>query len=248
MDPSDLSLLLPAMAIIFFAGLAQAITGFGFGLVAVPLLTLFLSPKDAIPIVSLEGLAVNFLILYRGMKYADLGRVRLLLGASLLGVPVGVWMLSALDADTLRLYIGVIMLLAGTAFMTGFRRRFEREQLASAPVGFSSGVLAGSISMPGPPIILFFTNQDIAREVFRTNLVLVVTLQLFLILPIYAARDLLPVDSLASAGLILPALLLGGLAGTYLSHHISDSLFQRLTLVTVIVAGLISILTGAGLI
>src|SRR5262245_43558246 len=36
--------LLAAMFVIFLAGVAQSLTGFGFGLVAVPLMTLFISP------------------------------------------------------------------------------------------------------------------------------------------------------------------------------------------------------------
>ncbi len=55
--------LLLGLLVIFAAGLTQSLTGFGFGLVAVPLLTLFISPKLAQPIVLIDGIVLNLIIL-----------------------------------------------------------------------------------------------------------------------------------------------------------------------------------------
>ncbi len=55
--------LLLGLLVIFAAGLTQSLTGFGFGLIATPLLTLFISPKLAPPIVLVNGIILNFLIL-----------------------------------------------------------------------------------------------------------------------------------------------------------------------------------------
>lgn len=242
----DTDLLLLSMLVIFLAGVAQSITGFGFGLVAVPLMTLFLEPSVAVPIIVIEGLLVNLLILARGMQHVQLRRMSLLSAASLAGVPLGVWMLAELDAQTLRIYIGGLMLLAGSLFLAGFRRQVSHEVAAGLPVGFSSGLLAGSISMPGPPIILFFANQGMDRDAFRNTLVFVITAQLVLALPLYANRGLLPAEALVWSAQIFPALLVGGFIGLRLSRYVGEALFRRLTLLTVLAAGVLSLATGLG--
>src|SRR5687768_13659036 len=140
------------MAVIFLAGVAQSMTGFGFGLVAVPLMTLFLAPSAAIPIIVIEGLALNLIMLAQGYRRARLGSLSSLVIAGLAGVPAGVWLLSNTDPGTLRVYIGVLMLAAGVVFASGVRVRVANERLAAIPVGLASGVLGGSVSMPGPPI------------------------------------------------------------------------------------------------
>jgi len=244
----ELEQLLAAMLVIFLAGVAQAMTGFGFGLVAVPLMTLFIAPSAAIPIIVLEGLILNLMILYQGRRVVRMQRIGTLAIASLAGVPAGVWLLATMQPDLLRVYLGVLMVAAGLVFASGLRVRVNNEHLAGVPVGFASGVLGGSVSMPGPPIILFFANQGLPPVEFRSNLVMIITLQLVLSLPVYAAAGLLPASSFISSAAILPALLSGGVVGSRLLGVVSDRLFRKLTLVTVIAAGVVSVATGAGLI
>ncbi|MGE0059492.1 MAG: sulfite exporter TauE/SafE family protein [Dehalococcoidia bacterium] len=240
--------LIAAMFVIFLAGAAQSMTGFGFGLVAVPLMTLFLAPSAAIPIIVITGLFVNLMILWQGKRQIRLGGMSSLAVAGLAGVPVGVWLLASMEASTLRIYIGVLMLAAGLVFASGLRVRVANERLAAVPVGLASGVMGGSVSMPAPPIILFFANQKMAPADFRANLVLVVTLQLLVSLPVYYANDLLPQRAFVWSAAILPALLVGTVIGSRLIGVVSERGFRRLTLATVIAAGVISLLTGLGFI
>lgn len=240
--------LLAAMVVIFLAGAAQSMTGFGFGLVAVPLMTLFMAPSAAVPIIVIEGLVINAIILRQGYRGINLRRMSVLSLAGLAGVPVGVWLLATMSADSLRIYIGALMVVAGLIFASGLRIAVRNERLAGVPVGLASGVLGGSVSLPGPPIILFFANQNMPPAEFRANLVLIITLQIIVSLPIYAANGLLPASAFGWSAVILPALLLGSFVGYRLLHLVSPVVFRRLTLLTVIAAGLVSLATGFGLI
>src|SRR5688572_2544130 len=80
-----------AFVAIFLAGLVQAMTGFGFGIVAVPILALVISPKDATPLTILEALAINGFIVLRSSADVETRRVWPLVLAGLAGLPIGTW-------------------------------------------------------------------------------------------------------------------------------------------------------------
>jgi uncharacterized membrane protein YfcA len=239
-------LLVFAMLVIFIAGITQSLTGFGFGLVAIPLLTLFMSPKLAPPVVLLDGLVLNLLIMRRAYPAVTPNRIWLLTLAGLCGVPIGVWILANWDVDALRIYIGVMTCLAAGLFLKGFHHEIRNEKAASVPIGFVSGIMSGSINMSGPPIILFFANQNLPRQVFRANIVAYFIFLQLAGIPLMIASGLMNLDAAATSGLLLPALILGGLVGASFADKVDDLFVRRVTLIVVSLAGLLSVLNGVG--
>src|SRR5688572_12871594 len=136
-----------ALLAIFLGGVVQSLTGFGFGIVAVPILSIFISPKLAAPITLLNSMALNAYILSSGYANVDLRRIWPLISAGLSGLPLGVWILVHWEVDALRIYIGAATVIFTVAFLMGFQGKVRRERLASLPIGFVSGVMAGSINM-----------------------------------------------------------------------------------------------------
>ncbi len=233
-----------ALVVIFLAGTTQSLTGFGFGLVSIPLLTLFISPKLAPPIVLVDSVILNLMILGGARKLVELRRIWILMIAGLLGVPIGTWILAHWDVHSLRIYIGVVTVIAAGIFMTGFSRQVKREVIAFLPVGLLSGVMSGSINMAGPPVILFFANQNLPRLVFRANMIAyLLLLQLFAI-PLLLSNGIMTRGAAISGLLLLPALLGGGFVGTFFSTRVHDQIVRTITLVIVSVAGVLSILNG----
>jgi uncharacterized membrane protein YfcA len=159
------------LAVIALASLTQGLTGFGFALVSIPLLLLFLPARSAVPLVLVESIVTNAAVLWSARKAVDLRLVWPLLLAGALGVPLGTRILLYLDAGALKSLIGAVIVVAGLAFLLGFHRPIRRQRLACVPIGFASGLLNGSTGMSGPPVVLFLANQEVAKETFRASLV-----------------------------------------------------------------------------
>src|SRR3954471_22642447 len=91
-----------AMAGVFAAAILRGFTGFGFGLAAVPLLSLALPPAQVVPLV----VALQVIVGTGGLREAwpdcDWISVRRLIP----GVPLGVTILAVLTPDPVRLLIG----------------------------------------------------------------------------------------------------------------------------------------------
>ena len=240
----SLSVIIAALLAVFLAGLIKGLTGFGFALVAVPIMTIFLSPKKVIPIVLIHAILIILVLLYQARKWVDLKRIWPLMIAGVVGMPFGTYLLIVLKVETLKVLIGSVIVLFALAFLKGFKKKIKSEKLAFAPVGFISGLLAGSTTMGGPPVILFFTNQGLNKNVFRANIVCYFAALSIATISAYVVGGLITKEVIKYAILLLPAMICGAVTGIKLAHIVKEQLFQNITLIILIVAGLISIASG----
>jgi uncharacterized protein len=178
-----MSVLAVAAAAAVMAGAAlQSAVGFGFALVAAPLLYAAApSPEQAVGLMTLLGVEVNLLtLLAERRRPAPVWRdVAAVVGWSLPGALAGVAVLRALDAVALQLLVtaGVLVTLAVNVRAA---RRATRPA-AAAPragvawwawplAGVSSGALNTSTSTGGPPVVLLLMARGLRPDVVRDTL------------------------------------------------------------------------------
>lgn len=236
-----------AFLALFLSGLTTGLTGFGLALVATPLLILILPPKVVVPLLTLQAMGSNFLILYESRRWVDLGRIWPLMLAGVAGVPFGAYLLVVCDAGPLKTFIGVAIALSALAFLLGFKRQVANERLACVPIGLASGLLNGSTGMSGPPVILFFANQGVEKRTFRANLAAYFTVVNLATLPAYLVGGLVTRPVATYAALLFPALVVGLFAGMRLARHVDERAFRRVVLIVVCGAGLLAVASGLGL-
>ena len=241
------TLLLFGGLVTFFAATVAGMTGFGYGLVSVPLLMLMLPPRMVVPAVTMHIFLISLLILLEVIKQVDVRRIWPLMVTGLFGLPLGIFVLLVLSEGALRTTVGVVIVFFALALLLGLNLEIKNEKLALAPVGISSGLLASGIAMAGPPVILFFTNQGMRKQVFRANLAAYFVFLNTITIPAHAASGLITGEVVRYALLFLPTLVAGKVLGSYLSHKVPEALFHRVVLVVVLCSGLLSITSGLGL-
>lgn len=240
---SPLMTILSYALIILAAGLIQGLTGFGFGLIAVPMLLLFLPPKTVVPVVTVLGLLITTIMLVKLKYRVEWKRIRFLAIAGIIGMPLGTYLLVAVSGDMLKVAIGIVVASFGVLSLAGFRREIKSEGIASALVGFASGVIKGSTSMPGPPAVLFLANQDCKKHAFQANLVAYFTILGLATLPFFIACNLMTRQVLLYSALFLPVTFLGAMGGMRLTACIKEGPFRIVTLGLTVVAGLMSVIS-----
>jgi uncharacterized membrane protein YfcA len=254
---------MPLAAAAVLAGAAvQSATGFGFALVASPALFAVLDPYEAVSALLALGAALNVLVLLDG----GTGPVRWralapLLAAAVPGLVVGVLALEALSKPALQLCVGVAVV---TATLVQLRLSREEAHLhASAPpartraasaasdpgpaalTGLVSGALTTSISISGPPIVLWLDARRAPPTEFRATLAAA-----FLALNFAGWVALLAgggVGELAGVGVLLPLLALvlaGHFAGALLFRRLDSGSFRFAVLGLVMAAGVASTVAG----
>jgi uncharacterized membrane protein YfcA len=174
----QLPLTLGALALtslVVCAGTAlQVATGVGLGLLAGPVLILSLESGTAIFVAIILNLLVSFALLPQEKGEIYWPPLRLLLVGTLVGVPLGWLVLQQIDATTLKLFTGVVVLAAaiqllllrwGAAIGDG-----KTARLRTLVGGGFSGFMSGCLAIPGPVAMWTLLQQDIAPSLVRATL------------------------------------------------------------------------------
>ncbi|WP_236890077.1 sulfite exporter TauE/SafE family protein [Desulfoluna limicola] len=143
----------------------QSGTGFGMGLLCVPLLTL-IHPVFAPGAFLVASLLQNTLMVARNRQGIRKDWLAAILPGAVMGSAVAFFVLSNLKGPGVELAIGVTILIAVAISAGGFRIAVNGKSL------FAGGTLAGMMStiagVPGPPLIIVIQNEQ-GRQI-RANL------------------------------------------------------------------------------
>jgi uncharacterized protein len=218
------------------------LVGFGSGLVMVPTLVIFIEPKVLIPAVLIHGLIMNEVLAFEARKHIQKLKIAPILLGGILGLPFGAYLLVFLSPDILKILIGSVIVIFGLIMLSGSGFKVQKEKILSVPIGVISGLLNGSVSMSGPPVILFFANQSIPKKNFRANTVTYFFFLNVATLLVFTLMGLITVEVLVLAGWTLPVALLGIYIGTKISKKVNEKVFRRIALILVSTAGLIALI------
>jgi uncharacterized membrane protein YfcA len=224
--------------IIFFAVFTQSVTGFGLALVSMPLLAAVLGIQTAAPLVAFFALVAELILLFYYRSAFNLRVVWRLALASVVGVPLGVWVLRTVDEQVVLTFLG--LLIAGYALyaLLNFRLPAIQQPAWAYGAGFLAGVLGGAYNTAGPPVIVYGNCRGWPPAEFKSNL------QGFFVLN---STVILLTHFLAGNynGLVwrynllaIPALALGIAAGLALSKRINSDAFRKMVLALLLVIGL----------
>ena len=154
------------------AAFIRGLTGFGFGIVLVPILALAVAPLEAVLAINIMAglLALTDIRLI----LRDSERSALILGALILvGTLPGLMLLDAMPAEVARVVIAVAALGAFFAIILPTRSLVQYSAVTTTATGLSSGLLTGLVGMPGPPVIPYYVNRDIPRITAKASMIAV---------------------------------------------------------------------------
>ena len=206
--------ILAALAVLA-AGAVHSTTGFGFALVATPVLVATHGPLVAVPTVTLLSLAVNLLTLASERRPLAVLRpaTDLLILGTLPGMAAGAVVLARAPEDLLRLLVALSVLLAVAVHLRTRRRTVETPAgpASALAAGIVSGVLTTSTSLNGPPLVLYLLRARATAEQARDSLAAIFLATGLLGLATFAIAGTL--DLAGALPLLVAAAALGQLLG-----------------------------------
>ena len=219
--------LLAVIVIICIAAVLQSISGFGFSLLAMPLLSIFVDIQDAVVIATLCGIFTNAVHLRKDFQLVQRSIARRISLSALIGMPLGVVVLSVFSATHMRAIIGAVIVVLVFLMMRNFILKIENTNV-DIVLGAFSGLLATSVSTNGPPLVFLLQSKQLDPWRLRATLAYVFTISgcaSFIVLMIAGKGS---IEAFQYAMLSLPAMYLGTVVGRKARLRVTQEAFKRL--------------------
>lgn len=233
------TLLATVLAVVLLASTVQALLGFGFALVAVPLLMGVLGVRDSVVLVTFGSIVNTALVAHEVRHAIAWGRVGWLLAGCLAGLPFGLAALLWASEATLRFAVGVVTVLAALALGAGVRP-LAPSVARDLGVGFLSGVLNTSTSMNGPPVVLYLQAVRTPPNEFRGALAAFFTVTSAVTVLAFLAAGVTSRRAVLLAVATLPVVPLGNALGRRALRRVDARLFRRFVLGLLVVTGAVA--------
>ena len=160
------------LLVIFVATLIRSAFGFGEALIAVPLLALRLPVNVAAPLVVLVSITVAAVIIVQDWQKIHLRSTGWLVTATLFGIPLGLWLLTAGNHRMVKAVLAVIIMAFSVYALVG-RRPPELHSDSKGWLvgcGFMAGIMGGAYGMNGPPLAIYGAMRRWTAQHFRATL------------------------------------------------------------------------------
>ncbi|WP_322865477.1 TSUP family transporter [Aquicoccus sp. G2-2] len=154
----------------FVAGIVRGFSGFGTGMIFLPVASQFIAPVWAIMIVmvmDMIGPVPAIPAALRNGHPRDL--IRLLVG-TVIALPVGLMVLFWVDPAVFRLGVSVVSLVMLAVLVAGLRYHGRLTPPLIYATGGLAGLLGGAVGIPGPPVVLLYMASPHPARVIRANI------------------------------------------------------------------------------
>lgn len=235
-DPSHIALLAGAA---FLAALVRGFSGFGSGLVYLPLASQVLGPFEALTTLVIFDLLGPLPLVRRARRDCEPADLARLIAGLVVALPLGLFVLTRAPVEVFRYSVSIVALVMLICLASGLRYRGPLTPPLIYGTGGLAGLLQGVAGLPGPPVILLYMASTRPAAVIRANTFLFLLITDLVLLPMLALFGRLDGAAvMLGVALILPTIL-GGLLGARLFRPERERLYRTIAY-TIIAASALS--------
>jgi hypothetical protein len=226
---------------ILFAAVVRSSVGFGDALIAMPLLTIFFSPKLISPIIAIDAIIIATLIFIKSPYKLNWRSFFPMMIYIIAGIPFGTYFLKNSDDFIIKIILA-ILILSFSLFQIVYKGRLVLNSDKSTPFwGLLSGVLGGAYSTNGPPIVIYGLLRRWDQDKFRLNLQGFFLPTNILIISGHYITGLWTKDVLNLTLWAVPISILGFFIGDYIHNRINPAKFINIVYYLLIVISIVLI-------
>ena len=228
------------IAAVLVGSLVKSVTGMGFPIIAVPIMSLYTGPATAIAVIAIPNAAQNLGIAWSHRHaHAETEGLSVFCGVGVLGAVAGALTLGVVPED---LTSAVLVVAIAAWVLQTLRRpdlvvRPEQRSLANPLAGALAGIFQGAAGISGPIVAAWHHGLRLSREAFILSIATAFFLTGTAQIAVLGARGELSGRLGVSA--VLTIIVLGTIPiGSRLRDRLSGPAFERLVLVMVAASGL----------
>lgn len=236
-DPLFYAVAVPA---VFILGLAKG--GFaGLGMLAVPLMSLAVSPVEAAAIVLPILLVQDVVSVWAFRKTWDGRSIAILLPGAAVGILLGYLLAARVSTAAVELAVGLTSIAFGAVQLRKSLQAVREPRHVPDWVGVACGIGAGFTSQiahaGGPPFQFYLMPKHLPRDVFIGTSSIFFAIVNWLKVPAYLALGQFTSRNLQTAAVLLPLAILTTLLGVWVIRRLSGPRFYQVMYVLLILVG-----------
>lgn len=231
---------LPLFLLATFAGAFVAgLSGFAFGLVAASLWLFVLTPLQSASLIVGFGLLVQGYSVWKLRAALDWQRLWPFMVGAVVGVPVGVSLLTWADPKNVRIAVGAILIVYSlyALLRPPLKVATAVPPAADMAVGFANGLLGGLTGLAGIVVTIWCNLRGLPKEVQRATFQPVAVVVFAVTALMLGAKGALTLDTAKLFALGLPFLFAGTWLGLKLFGRIDEGMFRKIVLALLLVSG-----------
>ena len=226
--------------VVALASAAQVVSGFGFALIATPLVAVLVGPREAVVGLTIVSIVLAAQVAIRGRGHVDRSAVVLMSASAIVGMPLGLLVLTRADEQILTLIIAIVVI--AFSILLGYGLRLPRGRRVDVVAGFTAGILSTSTGTSGPPVVIALSRELSEPSRFRSTISAIFLIQGSAALVAFAVGNQMSPDALAVALAGVPGLVLGSVVGELGFRRLDTPTFQRVVLGMLFASGVVALL------
>ena len=238
LDPLQITL---TACIVFAAFVIRGMSGFGAGMIGIPLLAFLMPVHTAVSMFGLMVLVLFTFLSIRDWRDVVQGELKRLIVPTLLGVAGGVLLFQHLDNRVLmQLLAGFLIAYALYALAVHYfgLPEFTCSQRWAYPVGFAGAFIDTLFGGGGGTLVVIYLHmRRVGRAPFRATVAALWLAEMIARVFGYGAAGYYSMDTLVMCALLLPLMGAGTWVGERLGNRISQESFSKLMALLLLVAG-----------
>ncbi len=211
-----------SITIIFFAYTVKGLSGFGCGLIAIPLLAFMFPLSFIVPVLGLlsyGGTVMQSVQLRNQVVWRDMLP---LIPFSLLGITIAAGLLVNVDAEKLILTLGIFVLMYSVYSLSSHSVHAGGRRWAII-AGLGGGTVGALFGTGGPFYVVYLKMRQLSKGQFRATIAMVFLIDGGARMTSYALNGLFTTQVLWLVLTLVPVLF----AGMYLGHHLHVKIDQQ---------------------
>ena len=232
------------VAVAVFAAITVfMVAGFGFTLLAMPVMTFAIPVEKAVVVTVLLAILSTGYQAFTHRAHVRRPLATRLVVSSFAGMPVGLVVLNTVDDRNLKIALGIGVIIATAVLIRDLTLDHVGPPLDYA-MGFVSGVANASIGTNGPPLVFDLQSRRLAPNEFRGTIATVFVLGNLFTLALFLIDGKVDGDGIGAAAVAFPAWLSGSVLGRILQPKVPERLFRTLVLGLLLVTGVATVATA----
>lgn len=227
------------LAVLFSGYALRGATGFGAGVVAIPLLALVLPLTVVIPVITTLGIAASLGQSLQELRFVDWRALRGLALPSAFGLALGLWLFAALDQALLLRAFAAFIIAYGVWSLVPRPAAPRPPPLALAAAAGGAGGLVATLfgGMAGPFYAIYLRALALDKRRFRASMSSVLLCLGLVRAAGYGSLGFYDRRALALLALSAPVVLLAMLAGDRWHARLDQARFERIVAALLALSG-----------